>query len=163
MPGGSEAVRTIRLVQRSVDIRRELVVAASADEVWAVVAAPERQAEWFPGMVTSEVDGTQRTVVTAAGGFLTEEILGVDHDRRCFEYRITGPFHIDHHLGRITVVPAGDGCRVVYEQEMSPKALVPVLNAALGDALEGLRDLVVHGRTSRAWEAPVPAPGGDAA
>ncbi len=133
------------------DVHRELVIEASPDAVWAVVGAPERQAEWFPGMVSSEVEGTTRTIVTAAGGFLLEELLIVDHDRRVLEYRITGPFHLDHHLGRITVAPAGedppDGASLVtYEQELEPKALVAVLDAAIGDALVGLGDLVVNGR-----------------
>ena len=43
----------------------EILIDASADEVWAVVAAAERQAEWFPGMVSSTVDGDIRTIGTA--------------------------------------------------------------------------------------------------
>ncbi len=80
-------------------MHRELVIGAPADEVWSVVAAPERQAEWFPGMVSSAVEGTTRTVVAAAGAFFLEEILAIDHDRRTFEYRITGPMVVHHHRG----------------------------------------------------------------
>jgi hypothetical protein len=106
-------------------------------------------------MVSSSVDGEIRTVTTAVGGFLLEEILDVDHDARRFEYRITGPIHLEHHRGRITVLDDPDGARVVYEQEMEPKSLVYVLNAAIGDALDGLRDLVLDGRTSRSYVAAV--------
>ena len=131
------------------------MIAASADEVWSVVAAPERQAEWFPGMVSSVVEetaeGTFRTIHTASGAFIREEVLDVDHRARRFEYRIIGPFQMEHHLGRITVVPDPCGSLVTYEQELEPKALTYVLDGAVADGLNGLRDLVVEGRTSRSW------------
>ncbi len=136
---------------RRVDVRREAVIAADPDAVWAIVAAAERQAEWFPGMVTSTVKDDVRTVVAASGAIFLEEILAIDDDTRCFEYRITGPLHLDHHRGRITVEDDPGGTRVVYEQELEPKALAYVLDGALGDALVGLRDLVTDGQTSRAY------------
>jgi len=136
---------------RRVDVRREAVIAADPDAVWAIVAAAERQAEWFPGMVTSTVKDDVRTVVAASGAIFLEEILAIDDDIRCFEYRITGPLHLDHHRGRITVQDDPGGTRVVYEQELEPKALAYVLDGALGDALVGLRDLVTDGKTSRAY------------
>ena len=143
---------------RLVDVRRELGIAASPDEVWSVLAAPERQAEWFPGMISSVVEetgeGTFRTIETAAGGFIREEVLTVDHGARRFEYRIIGPFRLEHHLGRITVVPDPCGSLVTYEQELEPKALTYVLDGAVVDALNGLRDLVVDGRKSRSWVEP---------
>ena len=148
------------MLEHAVDVRREIVIGAAVDEVWKVVADGARQAEWFPGMVSSQVDDGIRTIVTAVGGFLMEEILEVDHKARCFEYRITGPMHLDHHRGRITVLEDQDGARVVYEQELEPKALVYVLDAAIGDALDGLRDLVMDGRTSRSFAAPDAVPGG---
>ena len=136
---------------RRVDVRREAVIAADPDAVWAIVAAAERQAEWFPGVVTSPVKDDVRTVVAASGAIFLEEILDIDDDTRCFEYRITGPLHLDHHRGRITVQDDPGGTRVVYEQELEPKALAYVLDGALGDALVGLRDLVTDGKTSRAY------------
>ena len=137
---------------RRVDVRREAVIAADPDAVWAIVAAAERQAEWFPGMVTSTVKDDVRTVVAASGAIFLEKILAIDDDTRCFEYRITGPLHLDHHRGRITVQDDPGGTRVVYEQELEPKALAYVLDGALGDALVGLRDLVTDGQTSRAYQ-----------
>ena len=136
---------------RRVDVRREAVIAADPDAVWAIVAAAERQAEWFPGVVTSTVKDDVRTVVAASGAIFLEEILAIDDDTRCFEYRITGPLHLDHHRWLITVQDDPGGTRVVYEQELEPKALAYVLDGALGDALVGLRDLVTDGKTSRAY------------
>ena len=137
---------------RRVDVRRETVIPADPAAVWAIVAAAERQAEWFPGMGTSTVRDDVRTVVAASGAIFLEEILAIDDETRCFEYRITGPLHLDHHRGRITVQDDPGGTRVVYEQELEPKALAYVLDGALGDALVGLRDLVTDGQTSRAYQ-----------
>ena len=86
-------------------------------------------------------------------------VLAVDHGARRFEYRIIGPFRLEHHLGRITVVPDPCGSLVTYEQELEPKALTYVLDGAVADALNGLRDLVVGGRKSRSWVEPTSAPG----
>ena len=135
-----------------VDVRREVVIPADPEDVWAIVSAAERQAEWFPGMVTSAVEGDLRTVVAASGAIFLEEVLGIDDDTRCFEYRITGPLQLDHHRGRIMVEDDPGGTRVVYEQELEPKTLAYVLDGAMGDALVGLRDLVIHGQTSWAYD-----------
>ena len=62
--------------------------------------------------------------------------------------------HPHFHLGRITVVPDPCGSLVTYEQELEPKALTYVLDGAVVDALNGLRDLVVDGRKSRSWVEP---------
>ncbi|MBC8363551.1 MAG: SRPBCC family protein [Actinobacteria bacterium] len=135
-----------------VTVAEEITIDAPADEVWAVVAAPERQAEWFPGMKTSSVDGNVRTIGTAAGGMLLEEILCIDHERRRFEYRITGPMQFEHHLGSIEVEDVGGATRVVYGQELEPTALTYVLGAAIRDALIGLKALLETGTTSRGWD-----------
>jgi len=50
------------------------------------------------------------------------------------------------------VQDAPGGTRVVYEQELEPNTLAYVLDGALGDALVGLRNLVIDGKTSRAYE-----------
>ena len=143
-----------QVVENRPDVRREILIDAPPEVVWEVVAAPEREAEWFPGMVGSTVEGNVRTITTAVGGFFLEEILRIDHQDRCFEYRITGPMHIDNHRGRITVLEALEGSRVVYEQEIDPKPLVSVLDGAIVDALEGLRALIEDGTASRGWTPP---------
>ena len=135
-----------------VTITEQITIDAPPADVWAVVAAAERQAEWFPGMTSSSVEGNVRTIGTSAGGRLLEEILDIDHERRRFKYRITGPMHFDHHRGSIEVHDDNGASRVVYGQELEPTALTYVLAAALRDALVGLRDLVETGTTSRGWD-----------
>lgn len=136
-----------------VDLCQTIFIEVDPADAWDVIANPERQAEWFPGMASSAMDGTTRTVVTVGGGRFIEEILLVDHEALCLQYRITGPMELQHHLAQITVVSEVNGCRVVYDAELMPKTLVPVLNGAIGDALVGLRTLLVEGRTSRGWQS----------
>ena len=132
----------------------EIVIDSPSEEVWAVVAAAERQAEWFPGMVSSTVENDIRTFGTAAGGFLLEQILSIDHDLMRLEYTITGPIQFEHHLGTLQVEDLGCTARVLYGQELRPEALTYALRAATRDALVGLKALVETGETSRGYTAP---------
>jgi carbon monoxide dehydrogenase subunit G len=135
------------------EFTNEILIDAPASKVWAVVGAAERQAEWFPGMVSSTVEDGIRTIGTAAGGFLLEKILTVDHEQMRFEYTITGPLQFEHHLGSLHVESEGDCSRVSYTQQIRPEALTYALRAATGDALIGLKDLVESGKYSRGFQA----------
>ncbi len=108
-------------------------------------------------MVSSTVEDGIRTIGTAAGGFLLEKILSVDHEQMRFEYTITGPLQFEHHLGSLQVESEGGSSRVSYRQEIRPEALTYALRAATGDALFGLKDLVETGTYSRGFQ---PANGG---
>ncbi len=52
------------MAQHAVDVRREIVIDAGVDVVWDVLADAARQAGWFPGMVSSQVDDGIRIIVT---------------------------------------------------------------------------------------------------
>ena len=98
------------------DVRQKIMIAAPLDDVWVLVSAPDRQAEWFPDMVSSAMDGSKRAIVTTAGGFLLEEEFKVNYAHRRLEYRITGPFHRVHNLGRTTEPDDLENTRVVYKE-----------------------------------------------
>src|SRR5690349_8524434 len=87
-------------------IRREVRIARSADDVWAVVGDPGSLHRWFPGMADSVVDGSTRMITTESGIPLPEEILTVDHVLRRFQYRVAGPL-LRHHQGTIDVHDLG--------------------------------------------------------
>ena len=135
------------------EFTNEILIDAPADEVWAVVSAAERQAEWFPGMVSSTVEDGIRTIGTVAGGFFLEKILSVDHEQMRFDYTITGPLQFDHHLGSLHIESEGNASRVSYTQELRPEALTYALRAATGDALSALKDLLESGTYSRGFKA----------
>ena len=120
-------------------VRREVRIAAAADDVWAVVGDPTRLAEWFPGIASCAVDGDTRLVTTGAGLPMPEELLTVDRLQRRFQYRITAP-PFKEHLATLDVHDLGDGtCLVVYGTDADPATMALVLGGAAGNALQSLR------------------------
>jgi uncharacterized protein YndB with AHSA1/START domain len=120
-------------------VRREVRIAAAADDVWAVVGDPTRLAEWFPGIASCTVDGSTRLVTTLAGLPMPEELLTVDRLQRRFQYRVTAP-PFKEHLATIDVHDLGDGtCLVVYGTDADPATMALVLGGAAGNALQSLR------------------------
>ncbi len=123
-------------------IRREVRIAAPADDVWAVVGDPARLAEWFPGVVSCTVDGPTRVVTTGSGLPMPEELLTVDRLQRRFQYRITAPMFREH-LSTLDVVDLGDGTTLVlYAVDADPAMMALVIAGAGGNALEHLRELM---------------------
>ncbi|HEY3143742.1 MAG TPA: SRPBCC family protein [Acidimicrobiales bacterium] len=123
-------------------MRREIWIDRPADEVWAVVGHPAAVTKWFPQMTEVKVEGDRRIITLASGLDLVERV-SVRHDLRRFQYRLEGPLPIDHHQASIDVIPDGDGrCLVVYSTDVVPHALALVLDGAVGDALDSLKQLM---------------------
>ncbi len=119
----------------------------SADDVWAVVSAGERISEWFPGMVSSAVDGDVRTITLRTGMPLIEQIVNVDHHLRRFQYSVTGPMPMRYHLGTADVIddtldPAEPACLLVYSTQIEPDPLGFVFDGAIADAVANLARLL---------------------
>jgi hypothetical protein len=115
-------------------------LARPPDEVWARIGDPSRIQEWFPGIVSSTVDGTTRVITMASGLPMPEEILTHDNVQHRFQYRITAPM-FNEHLSTLDVLDLGDGTSVVvYAADASPSTMALVIAGAAGNALEHLRD-----------------------
>lgn len=128
-------------------VRSEIMVRATADDVWAVVCDSARLVEWFPGVASCTVEGDVRTVVTRSGITMPEHILTVDRLLRRFQYRITAPVFKEH-LSTVDVHDRGDGtCLVVYGVDAEPSVMALVLGGAAGAALENLKAIVEGGRS----------------
>jgi len=120
-------------------VRREIRIARTADDVWKLVGDPAALAGWFPGIVDAQVDGTTRTITTASGIPMPEEIVTNDAIQRRFQYRITAPI-VRAHLGTIDVFDLGDGSALVsYATDCEPDALALIIGGACGNALHELR------------------------
>jgi len=121
-------------------VRRHVRINRSAADVWACIGDPARIQEWFPGIVSSTVDGSTRVITMASGLPMPEEILTHDDVQHRFQYRITAPmFH--EHLSTLDVLDLGDGTSVVvYAADASPSTMALVIAGAAGNALEHLRD-----------------------
>ena len=121
-------------------VRRHVRIARPPDEVWARIGDPSRIQEWFPGIVSSTVDGTTRVITMASGLPMPEEILTHDDVQHRFQYRITAPM-FNEHLSTLDVLDLGDGTSVVvYAADASPSTMALVIAGAAGNALEHLRD-----------------------
>jgi len=123
-------------------VRREVRIAAPADEVWRWVGDPARLPEWFPGITAAEVDGTTRTITTGSGIPMVEELVTVDRLQRRFQYRIDGGLFREH-LSTIDVLDLGDGTSlVVYGVDAEPAVMSLVIGGAAGNALHHLKSML---------------------
>ena len=123
-------------------IRHAIRLACPPDDVWAVVGDPPRIQEWFPGIVSSTVEGDQRVVTTRSGIPMPEHLLTVDPVLRRMQYRITAPMFKEH-LGTVDVHDLEDGtCLVVYSTDADPAPLALVIGGAARAALANLPHLL---------------------
>jgi hypothetical protein len=117
-------------------VRHSRRVEASADDVWAVAGDPSRLGEWFPGVVSCEVEGTHRRVTLASGLTLPEDILVHDHVQRRFQYSITAPL-FRFHRSTLDVMDLGDGtCVVSYAADVDPRTMALVIAGAAAAGLD---------------------------
>lgn len=120
-------------------IRHAIRIARPAADVWALAGDPTKLHTWFPGIVECAVEGNQRTIVTATGIPMPEEILVCDDGQRRFQYRITTPI-FKHHRGTIDVIDLGDEtCMVVYSTEADPRTMAMVIGGGAAAACRELK------------------------
>jgi hypothetical protein len=125
-------------------VRREAIIDRPPADVWARIGDPAAIVGWFPGMVDVQVDGTARTITTATGIPLPEEIVTVDPIQRRFQYRVVAPF-MTFHLGTIDVFDLGDGRSLVsYATDCVPDAMALIIGGATGNALKELKHQMEH-------------------
>ena len=124
-------------------MRQSVFIERAADEVWNLLRDPASVTTWFPQMTDVNIDGTERRITLASGLTLIETIVSNRDDLRRFQYRLTGPLPIESHLGTIDVIADGDNrCVVVYSTDVIPHVLAFVLDGAVSDALDNLKNLM---------------------
>jgi hypothetical protein len=120
-------------------VRKEIRIRRPAPDVWTRIEDPGRIQEWFPGIVASTVDGSERVITLGSGLVMPEEIVTTDPIARRFQYRITVPIFRSH-LGTIDVIDLGDETSlVVYATDADPRTMALVIGAATAGALAELR------------------------
>ena len=104
--------------------RAEAKVAASPQEIWALVGDFGGLADWMPGMDACELDGDVRKIHTM-GLEIHEQLKERDDDARRISYSIVkSPMPLEHHLATITVAEDGDGSFVTWAYEIRPDEMV---------------------------------------
>ena len=120
-------------------VRHHVRINRPAPVVWQLAGDPARLHEWFPGIVSCQVDGTSRTIVTSAGIPMPEEILVNDQLQRRFQYRLKAPV-FSYHRGSIDVIDLGDQtCLVIYLTEADPRSMALVISGGAAGALDELK------------------------
>ncbi len=120
-------------------VRHQVTIERSAQDVWDLVGDPARLHEWFPGIVACEVDGDRRTVHTATGLAMPEEILVNDHVQRRFQYRVDLPI-IAFHRGTIDVLAVDpERCVVTYATDADPRTMALTVGGGTRGALAELK------------------------
>jgi hypothetical protein len=123
-------------------MRHSIRLDCPPDAVWEIVGAPGRLAEWWLGIVSCDVDGDSRTIMTRSGLPMPEKLLTIDHTLRRFQYRITSPLFVEH-LSTIDVHDLDDGtCLTVYSVDAEPAVLALVIGGAARAALGHLPEVL---------------------
>jgi hypothetical protein len=122
-------------------LRHEIRIAATPDDVFAVVTRPESIPQWFPGITSCTVEGNVRVIHTAVGIEMPEEILTNDPLLRRFAYRITAPVY-KFHLGVIDVIEIGlNDSLCVYSTTAEPDPLALIIAGGTVGALQEIKRL----------------------
>ena len=125
-------------------ISKSITLLMDPDVVWAIVGDLERFAEWFPGMESSLVEGDIRISELGPLGTIRERILHHDDDERRYQYTaFETPIPMTHHLASFRVVATTEGSRVLWETEVEPASLVSIMEPAIENAINALKQHIV--------------------
>jgi uncharacterized protein YndB with AHSA1/START domain len=128
------------------ELRNEIEIDATPDQVWEVLGDLAATDEWLPGVVKAEVNGSTRVCTMADGSEIKEEISGYEAERLSFRYRhLQVPLPVQDSGGAFLV--QADPTRVVLESSFTPldPAVGPMIEGAFQQALESLKRRVEQG------------------
>jgi len=111
-------------------IRREIVVDAAPERVWAAVrdvGAPHKRLA--PGFVVdARLEGDARIVTFANGLVARELIVDVDDAARRLVWAVVGSPRLSHHNASLQVLPDGERrSRVVWVADLLPNDAAPII------------------------------------
>ena len=110
-------------------------IAATPDEVWAVLGDLTAVDRWIPGVTSVARTDSGRVCTFVDGHVQTEQILDYSPGTRSYRYVIDGaPLPVRENIGRFSVESAEGGARVVWESSFVP------LDPATGDEVARMRE-----------------------
>ena len=120
-------------------VRHHIRIDRPLEDVWELAGDPARLHEWFPGITSCTVDGSQRTIVLGSGIPMPEEILVDDRLQHRFQYRMAVPM-FTYHRGTIDGIDLGDGtCVIVYSTDADPRTMALTIAGGTAGALDELK------------------------
>ena len=110
-------------------IRKDLIINASAEHVWAAVrdigAIHTRLAQQF--VIDTKLEGDSRLVTFANGEVVRERIVDIDDRARRLAYAVV-EWRTTHHNASFQVVSEGDGrCRLIWITDLLPDSLAELV------------------------------------
>ena len=101
------------------EVKREMQVAASPDEVWAMIHEFGALADWHPAASASSAETVgsdiRRTVVVGDGTRLVEKLESQDDTARTYSYSIVeGPLPVDDYLSTLSVSEDSEGSLISW-------------------------------------------------
>jgi hypothetical protein len=121
-------------------IIREVVVEASADDVWKVVGdfatGPSRMAPGF--VVDTVVQGDRRVVTFGNGSVAVERFVSLDDDLRRLAYSVVGgTVQPEHDNAVMQILHDGERrCRFVWTRDVLPEELAEPIGQAMSRGLD---------------------------
>ena len=132
-------------------IRREMLVAAKADQIWDAVrdigAVHTRLA---PGFVTdTKIDGDARIVTFGNGLVARELIVDVDDDARRLVWSVVGG-RMTHHNASLQVFEQGaQGARVVWIADLLPNDIAGAIAGMIDAGMAAMKRTLEAGEGTR--------------
>lgn len=123
-------------------VKKEVSIAATPDEVWAVVGDVGGISQWFPAIEASSLEGDTRVCELAGGrGTLKERITANDPSSRTYSYTIVdGPMPVSSHEATVVVESEGDGAKVVWTTVVEPDQIAEAISPMFDEALAALKE-----------------------
>lgn len=122
-------------------IRRELELAASAQDVWDAIADfSQVHRRVAPGFLTGvEMHGETRIVSFASGNVFREHLVDSDPAQRRLVYAIAEPPFLSYQ-GAVQVFPEGERrCRLIWTVDLLPNDLKDSIAAAMDEGVKAMK------------------------
>ncbi len=108
------------------EVKRQLEVPASPEEVWAVIGDFGQIAEWHPACSASSSETVhgevRRTIVVGDGGRLVERLEELDDTAHTYSYSILeGPLPVKDYLSKLSVEADGEGSLILWSGRFNAK------------------------------------------
>jgi hypothetical protein len=122
-------------------VRKEIRIARSAGEVWAVLKRFDKVHEMAKGFVTAtKMEGEAVRVVTFANGIeMREHLVTSDDAAMRLVYAIKDSPRFTHYSAAAQILADGDGSRFVWTVDFLPDDMAPMQDAAMSAGAEAMR------------------------
>lgn len=114
----------------------------AAERLWDIVGTPNR-VDWVPGVDRCVLEGDVRSLTLPGAGDIKERILLHCDARRVIEYScFEAPGTLQTHHARMEVVPTTEGCRLLWQAEVTPTEIEAFIRSSMEGCLVRLEQLL---------------------